>query len=209
MRLASCGNGSTLASLSTNSGTGETRISTRHERHGLAVRERPEDRPLVAVLQPAEPGTLRHRRRRSHACGEHRDQRLRDHERRHHRDDDRDRDVHQEDRHLVLLAEHHRQEDDDRRQRAGQHRNTDLAHARERRRHRPSGLELPVPEDALGDHDRVVDQHADREQHAHHGQHVEREAEEVHRAERHEQRRRHGQAHDQRRRQVAQEERAA
>ncbi len=53
---------------------------------------------------------------------------------------------------------------------------------------------------------RVVDQHADRDQHAHHRQHVEREPEEVHRAERHEQRRRHRQAHDQRGRQVAQEE---
>ena len=41
---------------------------------------------------------------------------------------------------------------------------------------------LAVPEDALRDHDRVVHQHADREQHAHHRQDVEREAEEVHRA---------------------------
>ena len=54
-------------------------------------------------------------------------QRLRDHQRGEHRDDDRHRDVHQEDRHLVALAEHQRQEHDDRRERAGQRRDADFA----------------------------------------------------------------------------------
>ena len=40
-----------------------------------------------------------------------------------------------------------------------------------------------VAEDALGDHDRVVDEHADGQHETHHRQDVQRQAEEVQRAE--------------------------
>ena len=68
------------------------------------------------------------------------------------------------------------------------------------------GVELAVPEHALGDHDGVVHQHADRQHHAHHREDVERQAEEVQRGERDQQRARHGERDDRGHRPVAQEE---
>ena len=67
-------------------------------------------------------------------------------------------------------------------------------------------MQLSMPEDALRDHHRVVDQHADGKQHAHHRQDVEREPHEIHGGERDQQRGWHCEAHDQRGREVPQEE---
>ena len=174
---------------------------------GLArVAQHPMQGGGVAVLQAAEERAAGDRERSSDPHAEHRDDGLRDHERGDHRDDDRNRDVLHQDRDLARRAEHQRHEHDDRRQRAGECRDADLAHAAQCGAARIGRIELAVPEHALGDHHGVVHQHADGQHHAHHRKDVEREPEEVQRRERDQQRARYGERDDRSHRPVAQEE---
>jgi hypothetical protein len=67
-------------------------------------------------------------------------------------------------------------------------------------------IQLAMPEYALGDHHGVVDQHADRQHHAHHREDIERQAEEIERGKRDQQRSRDSECDDRGHRPVAQEE---
>src|SRR5690606_32349850 len=105
----------------------------------------------------------------------------------------------------VALAEQVRGEDDDAGQGAGADRQLHAAGALDGAAHRVVRVLLPVLVDALHHHHGVVHQHADADQHAHHGQDVQGHAEEVHSAQGHHDADRDGQGHHQRRRPVAQE----
>ncbi len=189
-----------------NSGAGDSTVSDHEQRAPAACGRTASAGGHVPVLDAREEGPGPDRRRRREPRRQRRDDGLRDQQRGEHRDHDRHRDVHHEDRYLALLAEDDRQEHDHGRERAGEHRESHLGHAGQRRLDRVRALELPVAEDALGHHHCVVDQQPDRQQHAHHRQDVEREAEEVHGRDGDQQRERHGEADDQRGRPVAQEQ---
>ena len=109
---------------------------------------------------------------------QHRHQRHRDDQREQQREADRQRLVAEQ---LAGDAgdEHHREEHGDRRERRGGDRRADLAGA-ERRRFDARAAFLAVPDDVLQDHDRIVDQHADRERDAAERHDVERQVEHVH-----------------------------
>ena len=121
------------------------------------------------------------------------------------RDRHRDRDLGQENADVGLLAEHQRQEHDDAGHRACGDRDADNLRALHGAIPRLVGKTLAIVIDALDDDDRIVDEHADRQQQTHHRQDVQSHAEHLQAAERDHEADRNRQRHHQCRRHVAQE----
>ena len=142
-----------------------------------AMRERPGDDAAVALAQARDSVLAAQEFRRRQLRREHRHEAHCDEPRGKMRDRHRDRDLHQEDRDIVRFAEDVRQEHDHAGQRARGNRDADGLRALHRAVPRFVGILLAILIDAFDDDDRVVDQHADREQQAHHRQHVKRDAE--------------------------------
>ena len=131
------------------------------------------------------------------ASGQHRHQGLRDQERCNQGHDDCGCDVRQENGDVGLGAEHDRQKDDYSRRRSRDNRDPYLFNASQGGFERPIRVHAPVSKHVLDHDDGIVDEHADRQHQAHHGQNVQTQSGEIQRTQGDQQGKRHGSSNDQ------------
>ena len=119
----------------------------------LGIRTRQPRNECAAFLRFRQPNT----------CREHRNERLCNKERSQECDDNRHRHVRQKDHDIVLGADNDRCEYDDGCRGPCDNRRPDLAHTVQRCVEGLLLVHRPMPENAFGDDDRIVDEHADGE----------------------------------------------
>ncbi len=141
-------------------------------------------RPARMIDYPSQarrvsPRQARHQRavarlsRRPYASRQHRHQGLRNKQRRQQCDDDRYGNVSKEHHDVILGADDDGRENDNRRCSACDHGEADFLHTVQRRSERVLLVLFPVPEDALGHDNGIVDKHPDSEHQPHHRQNIE------------------------------------